>query len=80
MKISTDRKEGFKPVTLSITMENMQELCTIFSIFNFTPITNYIEKYCGAEITKDIRESLYINGNWPPYGEFHSELNGIWRK
>ncbi len=80
MKISTDRKEDFKPITLSITMENMDELCTIYSVFNFIPITGFIGKHCGTDIPRNIRGLLRINGDDPLYKELHGELYNIWRE
>ena len=74
MKVSVDRKEGFKPVTLSITMESMEELCTIFSVFDYITITDFIERYCGEDITENIRSALDPDENIPCEG-YHKELS-----
>ena len=73
MKIPMDHRGQFEPITLSITMESMDELCTIFSVFNHLTITNFVEKYCGDNITENIRDALSVYGELP-YTAFFNEL------
>jgi len=47
MKITTDKSTEFKPVTVSFTFETQRELDVFGSLFNYTPITDTLDKLIG---------------------------------
>jgi len=84
MKVETrriEKEKKFLPTTISITAESEEEFKTIFAIFNYAIIADFLNSYCGRGAScrgasYDIIDSMKkAYGGDIRYQDFHSELH-----
>jgi hypothetical protein len=65
--------EAFKPVEVTLTFENLNELSAFYAIFNFKVITDIVGPYLDHGAIRE--EITNANGGFPSLsGTFHSAL------
>ena len=55
---STKEPNTFKPIKLTLTLENMKEVNTIYALFNNVLITDWLKKELNYDFGNEIRKSL----------------------
>lgn len=76
MRATSDKKEKFNPVSITITMESEAEMNQFYSIFNQTRIRDVTPDIGDDLIRKAIEDA---NGGMPNYNEAFDVISGILR-
>lgn len=68
-------KGDFRPINLNFTLETEDEINTMYVLFNYTTLVNFIDAYMGAGTASKVRDAIRtLYGKTPPYDKIHTDL------
>ena len=79
MKVTSNAEDcKFKPVTLNITLESLEETKMMYSLFNYAPMCELLKLH-GID-SDAIRDAILNVSGHLDYGKIFFELSGAIRK
>ncbi len=58
MKVFAQKPESFRPYTMTITIESLEEHCRLFEVFNCAPICDWIDSATEGGVSGELRNAM----------------------